>query len=187
MREGSRKERSSSSHCWNVGDCWPWFWGLMQGKVFKGNLALLHRSQYYTGCGDLLVLCLGLLSPWVLAYVWRVLNSHNEMDIMCTVTRIPWSVMLSFVKSFLTYTSSPCHLSLLASGLLLKSGPDVCSHGDRLNTELSPLDSCTQMSQKHFKKVNGSTCVQIKNFDGLNAELKISVTKFQKVESIIWN
>lgn len=83
MGEGIRRERSSSSHCWNVGDCWPWFWGLMQEVVFKSNLALLHRSQFYTGCGGVLVLCLGLLSPWVLAYVWRVLDSHNEMDIMC--------------------------------------------------------------------------------------------------------
>lgn len=41
----------------------------MQGEVFKGNLALLHRSQYYTGCEGVLVLYSGLLSPWVLAYV----------------------------------------------------------------------------------------------------------------------
>lgn len=145
MGKGSRRERSSSSHCWNVGDCWSWFCSLLQGEIFKGNLALLHRSQYYTGCGGILVLSLGSCL-FLKGSQFTQWNGHY----VCTVTRISWSVMLSFVNSFLTHTASPCHQSLLPSGLLLKSGPDVCGHGDRLNTELFPLNSCTSMSQKHF-------------------------------------
>lgn len=49
-------------------------------------------------------------------------------------------------------------------------GLHICGHGDRLNTELSPLDSCVYMSQKHLQKANGLTCVQIKSFGGVNAE-----------------
>lgn len=62
----------------------------MREEAFKGNLAPLHRSQCDMGYRAVLALYLGRLSPWVLAYVWRVLDSHNEMDIMgnvCTVNQ----------------------------------------------------------------------------------------------------